>query len=110
MKSHNFSEGFGKLDKVKNNKLRAGNDKLKANDPNDKLRAIRKIMLIAPKVPKSEIALWKAKTDEVREEEAKRSRSLNIWNRVVNAWPGVYFLLWKRLVNDEKIENLKTDI
>ena len=78
MKSHNFSEGFGKLDKVKNNKMRAGNDKLKANDPNDKLRAIRKIMLIAPKVPKSEIALWKAKTDEVREEEAKRSRSLNI--------------------------------
>ena len=98
IKRRKFFDGFLKIDKVKNNKLRSGNDKLKGNDPNDKRRAIRKIILIAPKVPKSGISLWKAKTDDIREEEAKRSRSLKIWNRAVNAWPHVYFLLWKRLV------------
>ena len=65
MQLPNLVDGINKLDKLKNNKLRAGNDKLKDEiDPNKKQRAIRRMMMFLPRHPLTCLRLWKSKADE----------------------------------------------
>jgi len=52
------------MDKVKNNKVRAGNDKLKENDPNVQRRAIRKMMMFLPHDLRAYLLLWKSQANK----------------------------------------------
>jgi len=99
-----------KLDKVKNNKLRAGNNKLKENDPDEKRRAIRKMLLFLGSSPRAYLLLWKSRATEIREFEAKKNNAYKFLAKLAHIKVNVYFLLWKRIDHLDTLEELNNDI
>jgi hypothetical protein len=85
-------------------------DSLKAHEPNVMRKALRHLMLALPARPRYFLLLWRAYVDKVKTSEAitaKKAKMLKLLALLGQTKPHVYFLLWKRGVTLQTIDELR---
>jgi hypothetical protein len=81
-------------------------DALKEYDPDRVKKALRRMMGFFVRQPRLYFLLWRGNAEKIREAKAKRERMCVLLGILARKNPAMAFLLWKRLANKAKVDEL----